>query len=100
MSFRYDYYSKTEAHFERSWVLAVDYLAAVRFPTTLIRTSKFQKGLPPRILLNTDVAPFISDFTAFQNVVLFILNVLGNVDKSTGKTLKRILLKINIMLKK
>ncbi|XP_025239128.1 protein LEG1 homolog [Theropithecus gelada] len=80
----YDYYSKTEAHFERSWVLAVDYLAAVLFPTTLIRTSKFQKGLPPRILLNTDVAPFISDFTPFQNVVLFILNVLGNVEKSTG----------------
>ncbi|EAW48093.1 hypothetical LOC389429, isoform CRA_a, partial [Homo sapiens] len=79
---RYDYYSKAEAHFERSWVLAVDHLAAVLFPTTLIRSYKFQKGMPPRILLNTDVAPFISDFTAFQNVVLVLLNMLDNVDKS------------------
>ncbi|XP_003255737.1 protein LEG1 homolog [Nomascus leucogenys] len=81
---RYDYYSKAEAHFERNWVLAVDHLAAVLFPTTLIISYKFQKGMPPRILLNTDVAPFISDFTAFQNVVLVLLNMLGNVDKSIG----------------
>uniref|UniRef100_F7EQS4 Chromosome 6 open reading frame 58 n=1 Tax=Callithrix jacchus TaxID=9483 RepID=F7EQS4_CALJA len=83
LTHRYDYYSKTEAHFERSWVVAVEYIAAVHFPTTLIRTYNFQKGLPPRILVTTDVAPFINDFTTFQNVVLLLLNMLGNMDKST-----------------
>ncbi|XP_053446582.1 protein LEG1 homolog [Nycticebus coucang] len=81
---RYDYYSKAEGHFQRNWVIGVECLAALRFPTTLIWTYKFQKGLPPRILLRTDVVPFISDFTAFQNTVLFALNVLDKVDKLTG----------------
>ncbi|XP_008061174.1 protein LEG1 homolog [Carlito syrichta] len=76
---RYDYYSKTEASFERNWVLAVRHLAAVLFPTTLITSYKFQKGLPPRMLASNDTAPFINDFTTFQNVVLLILNMLGNV---------------------
>uniref|UniRef100_H0WKA9 Chromosome 6 open reading frame 58 n=2 Tax=Otolemur garnettii TaxID=30611 RepID=H0WKA9_OTOGA len=81
---RCGYYSKPEERFERNWVVAVEYLAALSFPTTLIRSYKFQKGLPPRVLLKTDVVPFISDFTAFQNIVLFALNVLNKLDKLIG----------------
>uniref|UniRef100_A0A8C8YQ50 Chromosome 6 open reading frame 58 n=1 Tax=Prolemur simus TaxID=1328070 RepID=A0A8C8YQ50_PROSS len=77
---RYDYYSKPEARFERKWVMAVEYIAAALFPTTLTRIHNFQKGLPPRVLVSTDVAPFISDFTAFQNTVLFVVNKLHNVN--------------------
>ncbi|XP_012516244.1 PREDICTED: protein LEG1 homolog [Propithecus coquereli] len=79
-SLQYDYYSKPEARFERKWPVAVGYIGASLFPTTLTATYNFQKGLPPRVLVNTDVVPFISDFTAFQNIVLFILNMLDNAD--------------------
>ncbi|XP_066103892.1 protein LEG1 homolog [Saccopteryx bilineata] len=81
---RLKYYSKEEADFERNWALFVDYLAPSLFPTTLIRTSEFQKGLPTRMLLSGDQAPFINDFTGFQNSVLLALNILHKVHKYTG----------------
>ncbi|XP_042637691.1 protein LEG1 homolog [Orycteropus afer afer] len=77
-------YAKPEADFERSWSLAVEYIAASNFPTTLIRIHEFQKGLPPRMLVTGDKAPFISDFTFFQNIVLFSLNSLYEVANATG----------------
>ncbi|XP_037700546.1 protein LEG1 homolog [Choloepus didactylus] len=80
---RYDYYSKPEADFERSWVVTVEFIAAALFPTTLTGVHKFQKGLPPRLLVTGDVAPFISDFTRFQNTFLFVIDYLGQVDEST-----------------
>uniref|UniRef100_G3T1M5 Chromosome 6 open reading frame 58 n=1 Tax=Loxodonta africana TaxID=9785 RepID=G3T1M5_LOXAF len=40
------------------------------FPTTLIRTHDFQKGLSPWMLVTGDTAPFISDFTDFGNKIL------------------------------
>lgn len=85
MSSRYAYYSDQESEFEKNWVICVDYLAAAYYPTTLIRTHYFQKGLPPRILLDTDIAPFIADFTTTQNTVLLLLTDLGDTDKLTGK---------------
>lgn len=81
---RLKYYSKQEADFERSWALFVDYLAPPNFPTTLIRTYEFQKELPTRMLVSGDRAPFISDFSGFQNTVLFALNLLHKVHKYTG----------------
>ncbi|XP_077018966.1 protein LEG1 homolog isoform X2 [Tamandua tetradactyla] len=84
---RYEYYTKPEADFARNWIVAMEYFAASLFPTTLTRVHKFQKGLPPRLLVTGDVAPFISDFTDFQNTVLFYLNYLFEVDESTGRTL-------------
>lgn len=84
-SVRLKYYSKQEADFERSWALFVDYLAPPLFPTTLIRTYEFQKELPKRMLMNEDRAPFICDFSGFQNTVLFALSVLHKVHKYTGK---------------
>lgn len=84
LSFRYAYYSDQESKFEKNWAIAVDYLAAAYYPTTLIRTHGFQKGLPPRILLDTDIAPFIADFTTTQNTVLLSLTVLGDTDQLTG----------------
>lgn len=85
LSFRYAYYSDQESKFEKNWAIAVEYLAAAYYPTTLIRTHDFQSSLPPRILLDTDIAPFIADFTTTQNIVLLSLTVLGATDKLTGK---------------
>ncbi|XP_049508926.1 protein LEG1 homolog [Panthera uncia] len=81
---RLEYYSKPEADFGRNWCVAVEYLAASLFPTTLIITHEFQKGLPPRMLVNGDRAPFISDFTDFQNAVLLVLSFLPRLDNSSG----------------
>ncbi|XP_058163385.1 protein LEG1 homolog [Dasypus novemcinctus] len=81
---RFKYYSKEEADFQRSWATCVDYLAASLFPTTLIRVRNFQKGLPPRMLVPGDRAPFISNFTAFQNIVLFGVNFVYEVHNITG----------------
>ncbi|XP_010624076.2 protein LEG1 homolog [Fukomys damarensis] len=81
---RHTYYSEKEANFGDNWAVAVLYLAACRFPTTLIRTYKFQKGLPPRILNSTDIAPFIRDFTELQNIVLVALKMIGDVNRVTG----------------
>ena len=87
LSLRLEYYSKAEANFGRNWCVAVDYLAASLFPTTLVRTHEFQEGLPPRMLVNGDRAPFISDFTEFQNTVLLLLSFLSQVDNFPGKGL-------------
>nr|XP_020022640.1 protein LEG1 homolog [Castor canadensis] len=81
---RFFYYSNQEADFGKSWAVTVNYLGAACFPTTLNRSHEFQKGLPPRILVSTDIAPYISDFTALQNIVLVVLNVVRNVDESTA----------------
>ncbi|XP_022417564.1 protein LEG1 homolog [Delphinapterus leucas] len=83
---RLEYYSKPEADFGRDWCVALDYLAAASFPTTFIQVSGFQKGLPPRVLVDGDKAPFISDFTDFQNTVLLGLNLLHQVDNATDCT--------------
>ncbi|KAF3831908.1 hypothetical protein GH733_000720, partial [Mirounga leonina] len=77
------YYSKQEADFARSWALFVDYLAPPHFPTTLIRTYEFQKELPRRMLVSGDNVPFISDFSGFQNTILFALNLLHKVHRYT-----------------
>lgn len=77
----------------------VGYIAASLFPTTLIRVHEFGKTLPPRMLVNGDKAPFISDFTELQNNVLFGLNLLHELDNATGKNLMRnTLKKISITL--
>ncbi|XP_004630363.1 protein LEG1 homolog [Octodon degus] len=81
---RYTYYSKEEANFGQNWAVSVNYLAASRVPTTLIRTYNFQKGLPPRVLTSADVAPFISNFTGLQNFVLVALDVIGDLHRYTG----------------
>ncbi|XP_045428775.1 protein LEG1 homolog isoform X2 [Pipistrellus kuhlii] len=95
---RLRYYSKQEADFGRNWALFADYLAPLLFPTTLVRTNEFQKGLPTRILLSSDPAPFISDFTVFQNSVLIAVNLLHIVHKYTG-TLSFIVWKTLMMSK-
>ncbi|KAM6181803.1 protein LEG1 homolog [Erethizon dorsatum] len=80
----YAYYSQEEVNFGKNWVVAVHYLAASRLPTTLIRSHTFQKGLPPRVLTSTDIAPFISNFTDLQNTVLVALNIIGDMNRDTG----------------
>ncbi|KAM7135419.1 protein LEG1 homolog [Molossus nigricans] len=81
---RFEYYSKPEVDFGKSWSATVKYLAASLFPTTLVRIHEFQKGLPPRLLVDGDKAPFISDFTKLQNEVLLGLNLIRDVDNATG----------------
>ncbi|KAM5327122.1 protein LEG1 homolog [Glossophaga mutica] len=93
---RLEYYSKPEADFDRSWSLSVAYIAALRLPTTLIRVHELQKGLPSRILVNGDRAPFIRDFSARQNVFLLGLSLVQDVDNWTGSlslTIWKILMK-------
>ncbi|XP_054554136.1 protein LEG1 homolog [Talpa occidentalis] len=81
---RLKYYSKQEADFESNWALFVDYLAPPLFPSTLMRTHEFQKGLPTRMLVSGDKGHFIRDFTNLQNIVLFALSFLHKVHKYTG----------------
>ncbi|XP_036024481.1 protein LEG1 homolog [Onychomys torridus] len=81
---RYAYYSGQEAKFEENWAITVNYLAATYLPTTMNRTYNFQKGLPPRVLVDTDIAPFITNFTSLQNTVLLSLTALGDTDRLTG----------------
>lgn len=88
-TFRFKYYSKPEANFGRSWLVNVKYIAAIEFPTTLIRTHDFQKVLPQRMLVDGDTAPFISDFTELQNMVLLGIKLIYEVDKYTGKDLMK-----------
>ncbi|XP_021077542.1 protein LEG1 homolog [Mus pahari] len=83
---RYDFYSDKEANFEENWAIAVNYLAAARFPTTQNRTYSFQNALPPRVLVHTDIAPFIPDFTSLQNKVLVQLKLLGDTDRNSGSS--------------
>nr|XP_014708970.2 protein LEG1 homolog isoform X4 [Equus asinus] len=99
---RLKYYSKQEADFERSWALFVDYLAPPRFPTTLTRMYEFQKGLPTRMLASGDIAPFIKDFTGFQNTVLLALNFIRKVHEYTGTlsfTVWKTLMKVKVARK-
>jgi len=63
LSFRLEYYSKPEAGFGKDWCVVLDYLAAASFPTIFSTVSEFQQALPPRVLVDGDKAPFISDFT-------------------------------------
>ncbi|XP_028622300.1 protein LEG1 homolog [Grammomys surdaster] len=81
---RYDFYSDQEANFEKNWAIAVNYLGAARLPTTLNRAHSFQRGLPPRVLVDTDIIPFIPDFTPLQNEVLETLKLLGDSDRLSG----------------
>ncbi|XP_004326734.3 protein LEG1 homolog [Tursiops truncatus] len=82
---RLQHYSKQEAEFESSRALFVDYLAPPLFPSALIRTYGLQRGLPTQMLVSGNKAPFISDFTGFQNTVLLGVNFLHKVYKYTGK---------------
>uniref|UniRef100_A0A4W2EIW4 Protein LEG1 homolog n=1 Tax=Bos indicus x Bos taurus TaxID=30522 RepID=A0A4W2EIW4_BOBOX len=93
---RLEYYSKPEAGFGKDWCVVLDYLAAASFPTIFSTVSEFQQALPPRVLVDGDKAPFISDFTDLQNIVLLGLNLLYKVDSSTGSlslTIWKILMK-------
>lgn len=85
LSTRSKYYSKLEADFQRDWALFVEYLTALRFPTTLMKVSEFVKGMPQRILVDEDTAFFIRDFTTFQNIVLHVLSFLHKMHEYTGK---------------
>uniref|UniRef100_A0A8C3VR35 Chromosome 6 open reading frame 58 n=1 Tax=Catagonus wagneri TaxID=51154 RepID=A0A8C3VR35_9CETA len=96
---RLEYYSKPEADFGRDWCVTLDYLAAAHFPTTFFKVTEFQKGLPPRVLVDSDRAPFISNFTNLQNTVLLGLNLLHQVDDSTGKGLNTLKKPIILFLK-
>ncbi|XP_043819766.1 protein LEG1 homolog [Dromiciops gliroides] len=84
---RYLYISKPESDFAKSWVKAVDYIAASRFETTLKKTTRFQKALPPRLLKHDDHLLSINDFTDSQNRILFLLDLLNKMDDASGHKL-------------
>ncbi|KAJ6660077.1 hypothetical protein lerEdw1_018003 [Lerista edwardsae] len=82
---RLPYLSGPESNFGKDWSKTVDYIAATRFPTDLSHISFQQTGLPPRMLLEGDKAPFISDFTPVQNTALFLFSALRKTDESSGQ---------------
>ncbi|XP_042302045.1 protein LEG1 homolog isoform X2 [Sceloporus undulatus] len=81
------YLSDPESSFGKDWALAVDFIAATHFRTNQNTTNHFQTGLPPRILLEGDKAPFIADFTPVQNRVLFFLGALRGANEKIGRIL-------------
>ncbi|MCQ7618872.1 Leg1-related protein, partial [Salmonella enterica] len=81
---RFAYYAKPEVNFGKNWVVALDYLAAARLPTTLTTTHELQDGLPPRVMTNSDIAPFIVGFTRLQNRIQVALSTLNVINKLTG----------------
>uniref|UniRef100_A0A8C5T2I8 Chromosome 6 open reading frame 58 n=1 Tax=Malurus cyaneus samueli TaxID=2593467 RepID=A0A8C5T2I8_9PASS len=81
------YLSGPEATFGDDWANGVDFIAATHFRTDLPTTNNFQAFLPPRMLVEQDVIPFISDFSPQQNKVLVSLRALHKANKSTGMSL-------------
>uniref|UniRef100_A0A8C5T556 Chromosome 6 open reading frame 58 n=1 Tax=Malurus cyaneus samueli TaxID=2593467 RepID=A0A8C5T556_9PASS len=86
-SFSLKYLSGPEATFGDDWANGVDFIAATHFRTDLPTTNNFQAFLPPRMLVEQDVIPFISDFSPQQNKVLVSLRALHKANKSTGMSL-------------
>ncbi|XP_027736346.1 protein LEG1 homolog [Empidonax traillii] len=84
------YLSDPEANFAEDWANAVDFLGATYFHTDLPTVNKFQAFLPPRILVEGDVLPFISDFSPQQNEVLVSLKALHEANKLTGGLLLKV----------
>ncbi|XP_020842837.1 protein LEG1 homolog [Phascolarctos cinereus] len=78
------YFPKPESDFAEGWSNAVDYIAAIRFETTLKKMNKFQKYLPPRLLKSDDYPLFIKDFTDSQNRILFLINLINKIDNDSG----------------
>lgn len=85
--FSLKYLSDPEANFGKDWANAVDFIAATHFSTDLLTTNDFQVFLPPRMLVEGDVLPFIKDFSPEQNKVLVSLRALHKVNKLTGMSL-------------
>ncbi|NWS22310.1 LEG1H protein, partial [Pachyramphus minor] len=81
---RLKYLSDPEANFAEDWSNAVDFLGATHFHTDLPNTNKFQAFLPPRMLVEGDALPSISDFSPQQNKVLVSLRALHKANKLTG----------------
>nr|XP_034966474.1 protein LEG1 homolog [Zootoca vivipara] len=84
---RLPYLSGPESNFGENWAAAVDFIAATHFHTDQATTNRLQSGLPPRMLLEEDKAPFIADFTPEQNKVLFLLGALRRSNEKTGNLL-------------
>ncbi|NWT13212.1 LEG1H protein, partial [Vireo altiloquus] len=81
---RLKYLSDPEANFGKDWANAVDFIGATHFRTDLPTINNFQTFLPPRMLVEGDVLPSISDFTPQQNKVLVSLRDLHKANKLTG----------------
>ncbi|NXS82870.1 LEG1H protein, partial [Erpornis zantholeuca] len=81
---RLKYLSDPEANFGKDWSNAVDFIGATHFLTDLPTTNNFQAFLPPRMLVEGDVLPSISDFTPEQNKVLISMRALHKANKLTG----------------
>ncbi|KFQ93685.1 UPF0762 protein C6orf58, partial [Nipponia nippon] len=84
------YLSDPEANFGEDWANAVDFIAATHFSTDLQTTNNFQAFLPPRMLVEGDVLPSISDFSPQQNRVLLSLRVLHKANQLTGGLLLKL----------
>ncbi|XP_053240026.1 protein LEG1 homolog [Podarcis raffonei] len=84
---RLPYLSGPESNFGEDWAATVDFIAATHFHTDQETTNRLQTGLPPRMLLEGEKAPFIADFTPEQNKVLFLFGALSRTNEKTGNLL-------------
>ncbi|XP_075056760.1 protein LEG1 homolog [Mixophyes fleayi] len=87
---RLSYISAPEGNFGKNWATAVEFIAATDFPTDFQSTNEFQTFLPHRMLVDGDVAPYISDFSKQENMVLLSLHSIKNVNTLTGGLLLRL----------
>ncbi|KAM4771004.1 protein LEG1 homolog [Rhinophrynus dorsalis] len=81
---RLNYLSKPEGNFGSDWATAVEFIGATHFLTNFQSTNEFQVYLPPRMLTAGDVPPLIADFSPEQNRVLFTLQLINKLNKSSG----------------
>ncbi|XP_066478833.1 protein LEG1 homolog [Tiliqua scincoides] len=81
---RLPYLREPERSFAKDWYTTVKYVAPTRFPTDQCQTNHLQAGLPPRILLKGDNAPFIGDFTFVQNKALVVFSCIRKTNEISG----------------
>ena len=76
--------SSQESKFGVSWANLVDFVAALQFDVNFNNTN-FLQGMivPPRLLLDSDRAPFIKDFSPAQNRALVVSSIFNKANVAT-----------------
>ena len=74
--------SSKESDFGLSWANLVDFIAALRFDVDYNKTNYLQGMIvPPRMLVESDHAPFIKDFSSAQNRALVVAKLFNQANQ-------------------
>ena len=76
--------SEPEALFGNSWASLVDLIARTCFPTNMKITNILQNLLPPRLLVEGDQPPAITDFNRLENRAVALIDGLYLLDEKLG----------------